>query len=129
MATKKSTTKSKKANKRFLNKVHTLTERDIFKSIAVASILFNILFFTALFVLISSNSFDRSLYTSVKNRYCNNIKEVENRAEKLGNDQAALMEWHVSCLSADFEPYHSEAVDKFKVNFHNKYELDYDHDH
>ena len=91
----------KKPNKRFLKKVHQLTERDIFRSVALASIGLNILALVAFFVLTSTSSFDRSLYTSV--------------AEKLGDENAALLEWKVSCISEDYKPFYQESIKKFEA--------------
>lgn len=105
----------KKPNKRFLKKVHQLTERDIFRSVALASIGLNILALVAFFVLTSTSSFDRSLYTSVRDKYCDNIDEVRNRAEKLGDENAALLEWKVSCISEDYKPFYQESIKKFEA--------------
>lgn len=118
MATKKRS--SKKSNKRFLSKVHHLTEKDIFKSIAITSILFNILFLAAFLVITNTGSFDRSIYAAVKKQYCKNVDAVRERAEELGEDGAsqAVIEWHVTCLSDQFAPYHTEAVDKFEANLY-----------
>lgn len=130
MATKKT---SKKPNKRFLKKVHELTERDIFRSVALASIGLNIFAIAAFLVLTNTNSFDRSLYTSVRDKYCNNIDEVRNRAEKLGDEQAALLEWKVTCVSEDYKPFYRESIKKFeatlKTNEDAKVDDHSDHDH
>lgn len=114
MATKK--TKSKKPAKRFLTKVHALTEKDIFKSIAITSILFNVLFLAVFLVVTNTSSFDRNIYSAVRSEYCKNIDAVKKRAEKLGDEKAALVEWHVTCISDEFAKYHEEAVTKFKAN-------------
>lgn len=105
----------KKPNKRFLKKVHELTEKDIFKSIALASIGLNILAIAAFFVLTSTDSFDRNLYTSVRDKYCDNVNEIRNRAEKLGDEDAALLEWKVTCISKDYKPFYEESIKKFEA--------------
>lgn len=130
MATKKTARKNKKPSKKFLSKVHDLTEKDIFKSIAIASILFNILFMAALVVLSRTDSFDRGLYQGVKSRYCKNLSAVEERANKLGDEKSAIVEWHVTCQSEQFAPYFEEAVTKFKASTDHTHRHDErDHEH
>lgn len=108
-------TKKKKPSKRFLHKVHELTEKDLFKSIAIVSILLNILFFASFVVITSTSTFNRTIYTSVKKQYCKNIDGVKERAQQLGSEKAAINEWRVTCVSEDFAPYYKEAIEKFKA--------------
>ena len=110
MATNKKTT-----NKKFTQKVHKIVQSDVFKSIAVASVLLNILFFISIFVLTSTDTFDRSLYTSAKDRYCHNVSGVRERAKELGSQKAALEELQVDCVGKDFSPFYSEALEKFNA--------------
>ena len=104
-------------NGRFLKKVHQLTEKDIFTSFAIASILLNILFFATIIVLTSTNTFDMSMYKAVRSQYCQNINGVKVRAQKLGSDEDAIIEWHVVCQSDDFQPFLKEAIEKYKAQF------------
>ncbi len=110
MAQKKSTSSK---NGRFLRKVHKITETDIFTSIAIVSILLNVLFFASVLVLTSTDTFDDSIYQFVESRYCSNISAVEQRAVELGSETEALREWHINCTTSEFEPYFNEAVEKF----------------
>ena len=109
--TKKKSTK----NGRFLTRVHKITETDIFTSIAIVSIMMNILFVASIFVLSSTDAFDHSVYNSVRSRYCNNIKGVIDRAQKTGNEKEAVAEWKENCLSEEFQPFYQEAVEKFRA--------------
>lgn len=109
--TKKKSTKGG----RFLKRVHRITETDIFTSIAIVSILMNILFIASLFVLSSTDAFDHSVYNSVRSRYCKNINNVVQRAEETGSEDEAISEWQVNCLSEEFLPYYQEAVEKFRA--------------
>jgi hypothetical protein len=107
--------KSSQRNGRFLRKVHQLTETDIFTSIAIVSLLLNILFFASIFVLSSTDTFDRGLYKTVKSQYCNNLVGLENRAIELGSENDALQEWRIECRTSEFQPYFDEAVEKFNA--------------
>ena len=102
-------------NGRFLTRVHRITETDIFTSVAIVSILMNILFVASLFVLSSTDAFDHNVYSAVRARYCKNINGVVERAEKTGSEDEAITEWQVNCLSEEFQPYYQEAVEKFRA--------------
>lgn len=110
MAQKKSNSSK---NGRFLRKVHKLTETDIFTSIAVVSILLNVLFFITVIVLTSTNAFDQNVFNFVKSQYCSNITAVEQRAVEFGNELDAIREWEVNCVTGEFQPYFDEAVEKY----------------
>jgi hypothetical protein len=112
MAKKKSNSSK---NGRFLSRVHKITETDIFTSIAIASILLNVLFLVTIFVLSSTDTFDRSVYKSVRSQYCKNVSGVEKRAEELGSEKDALKEWQINCNSAEFQPFFNEAIEKFNA--------------
>lgn len=75
----------------------------------------NILFIASVFVLSSTDAFDHSVYNSVRSRYCRNINGVVERAQKTGSEDEAISEWQVNCISEDFQPYHQEAVEKFRA--------------
>lgn len=105
----------KKSNKRFLKRVHDLTQKDISRSIIIASLLFNVLFFAAIFVITSTDAFDNRLLSMANRRYCQNAKELNQRIEKVGKEKA-VEDWHVVCVSDEFRPYYKEAIDKFRAN-------------
>ncbi len=110
MATKKKTT-----SKKISQKVRAIVQADMFKSIAVASVLLNILFLVTIVVLTSSSTFDHKLYSSARERYCNNSESLKNRANELGNTEAAIEERQVDCVGEDFRPFYNEAIDKFRA--------------
>lgn len=109
MATKK------KSSKSYLKRVHRIMESDLFKSLAITSILFNLLFLVGIFVLTSNDTFDRGLYLATRDKYCSNLDGVRDRAEELGDENAAIREWQVSCEGKDFKPYFNEAIEKYKA--------------
>lgn len=115
MATKKKTT-----GKKFSQKVHKIVQTDVFKSIAIASVLLNILFLVAIFVLTSTNTFDRKLYTASRDRYCENIEAVRSRAKELGSEKAAVKEWQIDCIGKDFKPFYKEALDKYRAQLNQE---------
>jgi len=114
-ATKKTSKKTTSTNQRFLKHVHALTERDIFKSVAIASILFNVLFIICFFVLTSTSTFDRGFYHAARNQYCQNVDAVKARADQLGDEKKAINEWQVDCVGTGFQPFYKEALEKYRA--------------
>ena len=108
-------TNKKTPTKKFTQRVHKVVQSDIFKSVAVASVLLNVLFFVTIVVLTSTDSFDRNFYTASKNRYCQNITGVRERAKELGSEAAAINELQVDCVGPKFQPFYNEAIEKFKA--------------
>lgn len=111
MATKKKTTR-----KKISNKVQQIVQTDVFKSIAIASVLLNILFLVTVVVLTSTATFDRKLYISARERYCGNKEVLKSRSEELGSKKAAVMERQVDCNGKDFNPFYNEAIEKYKAH-------------
>ena len=112
-------TTKKSQNKKLKQKVLKMVQSDIFKSVAIASVLLNILFFVSLVVVTSTSTFDRELFLSAQERYCNNVEGVRDRAEELGSEQAAVDEWQIDCVGKDFKPFYQEAVDKYRAESKN----------
>ena len=112
-------TSKKTQGKKFTQKVHKIVQSDIFKSLAVTSVLLNILFLITLFVLGSTNTFDHRLYSSAKEKYCQNIEGFKQRAKELGSEKAAVNEFQINCIGSDFRPFYNEAIEKFKAQTNN----------
>lgn len=108
-----------KSTKNMSKKVHKMVRSDAFTSVAIVSILLNILFLVTIFVLSSTDSFGRGVYNTVRDRYCNNIDGVVERAEALGDEATAVREWQVTCVSDEFKPYYNEALKKFEASSNN----------
>lgn len=112
MATKK------KPNKKVIRKkVTKLMESDVFHSIAIVSVLLNILFLVSIFVLSSTDTFDRKFYNSAKTRYCSNVQGIEDRAKELGSEASAVREWQITCVSKEYKPFYNESVEKFNAQY------------
>jgi hypothetical protein len=111
---KKSSTKSS-TKKGFTNRVHDLTKKDIIASIALVSVLCNVLFLATILVMTNSATFSRGVYTTARDKYCNNISALEQRAEAIGDPSIALEERNIDCISEDFLPFYQEAVEKYHV--------------
>lgn len=109
MATKK------KSSKKFSQKVQNIIKADISRSLAITSILLNVLFLVSILVITSTDTFDRKLFVSSQDRYCSNAAGVQKRVEELGSKEAAAQEWQIDCVGQDFYPYYKEAVDKFRA--------------
>jgi hypothetical protein len=110
---------SKKSGKRFTNKVHKVVKSDIFTSVAILSIVLNMFLLAGVFVLTSADTYDRSLYESVRVKYCKNVDGVVERSKELGSSADALKEWKVTCLSDEFAPFYKEALKKFEASTKN----------
>lgn len=109
--------KKKPGKKAIQKKVNKLMESDIFHSIAVVSVLLNILFLVSIFVLTSTDTFDRKFYNSAKSQYCANVQGIEDRAEELGSEQTAVREWQITCISKEYKPFYDESVEKFNAQY------------
>lgn len=109
-------TKKKSSGKKLSQKVQKIVQTDMFRSVAIASVLLNILFFVTIIVFTSTNTFDRQLYLSAQERYCNNIDGVKDRAKQLGSNEAAEEEWQVDCIGKQFKPFYKEAIDKYRAS-------------
>lgn len=107
------------SKKTFRKNVTKLMESDIFRSVAIVSVVLNILFLTGIFVLTSTDTFNRNFYNSSREKYCANIEGVKQRAEELASEKAAVREWQVTCVSKDFKPFYDEAVAKFNAQYPN----------
>ena len=112
-------TAKKRPTKGFKNRVMQVVESDVFTAIAISSVVLNILFFASIYVLTSTDTFDRKFYESARTRYCQNVDGVVNRANELGSEKKAVKEWQVVCLSKEFKPFYKEALDKFNAQYPN----------
>lgn len=92
-----------------------MTKEDMFKSIAIASILLNVLFLVSVFVLANASTFDHQVYSASKERYCQNTDGYKQRAEELGSEKAAQEELQINCVGKQFEPFYNEAVQKYRA--------------
>lgn len=110
---------AKKSGKSFSQKVNKIVKSDVFTSVAILSILLNVLLLAGVFVLTSNDTYDRELYENVKSKYCQNIDGLVQRSEELGSSKAALKEWKVTCVSNEFAPFYQEALKKFEAQENN----------
>jgi hypothetical protein len=110
---------TKKPSKSFRKKVLRIVEGDTLKSIAAASVLLNILFLVSIFVVTSTDTFDRRFYNAARSQYCKNVSGIKARAKELGDEKKAIREWELTCVSSNFRPYYDEAVEKFDANRRN----------
>lgn len=107
---------TKKKNSRSLSKkAQLIVKNDVVKSVAIASVLLNILFLVSIFVITSTDTFNRKVYVAARERYCNNSAAVKERATELGDETIALQERDVDCIGTNFKPFYQEAIDKFRA--------------
>ncbi len=96
-------------------KARKIVRGDITRSIAITSLLLNVLFLVSIFVVTSTDTFDRRVYTSARERYCANKEATEERAKELGDGSAAIREREIDCVGPNFKPFYKEAVDKYRA--------------
>lgn len=108
-------TKKKNSTKGLSQKVRKMVMGDIVKSIAIASVLLNVLFLVSVLVLTSTNVFDRDVYGAARERYCTNPHAFEKRADELGDSASALKERQVDCIGDGFRPFYNEALEKYEA--------------
>lgn len=106
---------NKKSQKKLSKKVQKIVKGDVTKSVAIASVLLNILFLVSIFVITATDAFDRRVYVSSKARYCQNQASIQERAAVLGSESAALQEREVDCIGSTFKPFYKEALEKYKA--------------
>ena len=94
-----------------------LLKRDLIHSVAMASILLNILFLVG-WAVITYGDADQEAYDLARNRLCvDNYKENLNQAilEASTEDagKIAAIEFMVQCVSDDFKPYYENAIETY----------------
>lgn len=110
----------KKTPRSAAKRIKQMVTSDVFRSIAVVSIVFNILFLASVYVLTNTDTFDRSFYNAARKQYCQNVDGVRARASELSSEKAAVKEWQVTCVSQEFQPYYNEAIEKFNAQYPNQ---------
>lgn len=113
-------TKKKTSSKKLSQKVQKMIQTDVFKSIAIASVLLNVLFLITIVVLTATSTFDRELYLSARERYCKNTASIKARSEELGSKTAAKQEWQIDCVGKDFYPFYKEATDRYQADLNQE---------
>lgn len=106
---------SKKSLIKLPKKVQKIIKGDVVKSVAIASVLLNVLFIATIFVFTATDSFDRSVYVGARTRYCQNQASINDRTAELGSEVEALREREVDCIGAGFKPFYQEALDKYQA--------------
>lgn len=107
--------KKKSSPRKISQKVQKIVKGDVVKSVAIASILLNVLFLVSLFVLTATDTFDRRVYVGARSRYCDNHSSIKERAKALGSEKAALQEREIDCIGENFKPFYQEALDKYRA--------------
>jgi len=107
------------SKKTFRKNVTRVMESDIFHSIAIVSVILNILLLVGVYVLSSTDTFGRNFYDSARTKYCQNIDGITDRAEQLKSEKAAVKEWQITCISKEFKPFYDEATAKFDAQYPN----------
>lgn len=100
------------------NKVRKLTKENVFTSVAIASIVCNLLLLSIIFVVSRPDTVDYSLYNGIRNHYCNNSNSYGNMlkaASKSGeSSQMAREKFEIACNSGNFAPYYQQAVSAYE---------------
>ena len=100
MATKKKSVTRKKLTK----KAQGILRSNIFISLALTSILFNLFFFVGIVLFNSTNNLDESLYTAAVGNLCdeNYAENLEERMEDSVNPEYEKAIFEVKCQTGEF---------------------------
>lgn len=101
--------------KKLTKKVQKIIKSDIFASVALVSILFNIILFSAVLLYQSTNAIDLSVYNAsydklCKDRYDDNLID---QIEESSDPAYAKALFEVKCESGDFQRYYDNAVESY----------------
>ena len=108
--------KKKSSGKALTQRARKIIKGDVKKSVAVASVLLNVLFLISIVVITNVGTFDRNLYTAARDRYCRNEAALITRIQELDGDfDQATREHQIDCIDESFKPFYQEALDKFNA--------------
>ena len=82
----------KKPSKSVRERARRIVKSDAITSVAIVSVLLNVLFLISIIVLTNASTFDHRVYQAAKHRYCHNVDGFEARAKELGSEKAAKEE-------------------------------------
>lgn len=110
----------KKSSFKLGKRAAKLVRQDLLHSVAIASVVLNILFLVGWAVIINGGS-DRELYDTARERLCvenydENIARVINEAEDDAAATTAVTEFTIECVGDDFEPYYESAINTYTQN-------------
>lgn len=105
----------KKPSKSVRERARRIVKSDAITSVAIVSVLLNVLFLISIIVLTNASTFDHRVYQAAKHRYCHNVDGFEARAKELGSEKAAKEELQINCVGSDFEPFYNEALQKYQA--------------
>jgi hypothetical protein len=99
-------------------KVRKLTKDNIFTSVAIASIVCNILLLCIVYVATRPDTVDYALYNGIRSHFCSNKNAYNNllkTADKNGESrQTAQEKYELACNSGNFAPYYQQAVSSYE---------------
>lgn len=94
-----------------------LLKRDLLHSVAMASILLNILFLVG-WAVVTYGDADQEAYDLARNRLCvdnysKNLQKAVKDSTTTEAAQVAALEFKIQCVSDDFKPYYENAIETY----------------
>lgn len=101
--------------KKLTKKVIKIIKSDVFASLALVSILFNVFFFTGVIMFTSTNSIDLSLHRAATTNLCEKNYEANLQKEMNKSTDPALAKtlFEITCQDGDFYRYYDNAVQAY----------------
>lgn len=101
--------------KKLTKKIKNLIQNDILASLAFASLLLNIFFFSGMILFSATNKLDEDVFRAAYSNLCdeNYVQNLQQRMEESTSPELAQVQFEVDCLQGDFDRYYRNAVEAY----------------
>lgn len=101
--------------KKLTKKVQKIIKSDVFASLALVSILFNVFFFSGIVLFTSTNSLDLSLHRAAVGNLCekNYNDNLVREMDRSSDPALAKTLFEITCEEGDFYRYYDNAVQAY----------------
>lgn len=110
----------KKSSFKLGKRAAKIVKQDLIHSLAIASVVLNILFLVGWAVIINGDT-DQQLYDTARDRLCvdnyeENLQKAIGDADNEAAGKVAAVELSVECVSEEFKPYYESAISTYTQN-------------
>jgi heme/copper-type cytochrome/quinol oxidase subunit 2 len=112
---------AKKLNKKTKKEI----KHNVFVSLIVTSVLFNLFFIIGLVTYNSTNTLDEQIYAHAYEQFCQDDTNGNNKVayiekyENFNGTKEAAASYDIQCQSGEFWPYHAEAFSEYLQDLEN----------
>lgn len=97
-----------------------IVKKDLIHSLAIASVVLNILFLVG-WAVITNGSSDQEFFETARTRLCvdnyqDNLNRVISDAENEDAAKLAALELSIQCVDEDFQPFYENAISSYTQN-------------